>query len=71
VGGLDLIEVGFDAQPGLGRQPDLAALDGQRLPGQAVDALLPDPVRVQRGVVAGGGRADVGEQPGLVLTVGV
>ena len=50
VGGFELVQVELDAQARLVGHPDLAGLDPQRLLGEALDALLPDPVRVQRGV---------------------
>ena len=49
---LDPAEVELDAQARPVRYPDLAADDLQRIGGQPVGALLPDPVGVERRVLA-------------------
>src|SRR3954447_12826830 len=70
--GVDGGPVDFDTQARPLRHGDLAALDLEWLLGQRL-AVLPDPVRVDRGDLAGGGGADMGE-PGerdVEMVVGV
>src|SRR3954471_1374085 len=70
--GVDGGPVDFDTQARPLRHGDLAALDLERLLGQRL-AVLPDPVRVDRGDLAGGGGADMGEhgERDVEMVVGV
>src|SRR5690606_29343550 len=59
VRGLDPLLVDLDAQPRSVRQRDPPVLDAQRIAGEAL-AVLPDPVRVDGGDLAGRRGGDVG-----------
>src|SRR5579862_3497263 len=57
---LDRAAIDLDAKSGTVRNGDLAALDLQRLARQRL-AILPDPMGVDRGDLAGGGGTNMGE----------
>src|SRR5579883_639512 len=69
---LDRAAIDLDAEPGTVRNGDLAALDLQRLARQRL-AILPDPMGVDRGDLAGGGGTNIGEhgKRNIEMVVGV